>query len=187
MPLAAPALSQTAFLLPIHALAGHCRAMMRRRIFLLFSMALATPASAQPSPLGIFGTWGAFRDDRRCYAIAEPERPDRDGARPFATVSWWPGRGVGGQLHFRLTRSKRAGSAVLLRIDDRTFQLRGGGADAWASDPGADAEIVSAMRTGIAMSVETRAASGAVLRDSYPLRGAATAIDAAAIACARLG
>jgi hypothetical protein len=161
--------------------------MMRRWIFLLFSMALATQANAQPSALGIFGTWGAFRDAGRCYAIAEPERPDRDGARPFATVSWWPERGVRGQLHFRLAQPKRAGSAVLLRIDDRTFQLRGGGVDAWAVDPAADAEIVSAMRTGIAMGIETRAASGAVLRDSYPLRGAATAIDAAAIACARRG
>jgi hypothetical protein len=43
------------------------------------------------------------------------------------------------------------------------------------------------MRTGIEMSVETRSASGALVRDSYRLRGAATAIDAAAIACARRG
>ena len=52
-------------------------------------------------------------------------------------------------------------------------------------DAGADAEIVTAMRTGVAMSVETRSQSGGLLRDEYPLRGAATAVDAAAIACAR--
>jgi hypothetical protein len=156
-----------------------------RWMFSLLFMALAVPAAAQGGSLGIFGTWGAFRDDGRCYAIAEPNKPDRAGARPFASVSWWPARGAKGQIHFRLAQAKRAGSAVLLRIDDRTFQLLGGGADAWAADAVADAEIVSAMRTGIAMSIETRAASGAVLRDSYVLRGAATAIDAAAIACAR--
>jgi hypothetical protein len=73
---------------------------------------------------------------------------------------------------------------VLLRIDDRTFQLVAGGADAWASDPRADAEIVAAMRTGIDMTVETRSERGALVRNYYQLRGAATAIDAAAIACA---
>jgi hypothetical protein len=157
------------------------------RKFPLLFMAVAAPLAAQPGPLGIFGSWGAFRDSGRCYAIAEPERPDREGASPFAAISWWPGRGIRGQLHFRLGRPKRAGSAVLLRIDERTFQLRGGGTDAWAPDSAGDLEIVAAMRTGIAMSVETRAASGAVIRDSYPLRGAATAIDAAAIACAKRG
>ena len=161
--------------------------MIRRSLLAAALASAAVPASAQRDALGIYGSWGAFRDPGRCFAIAEPDRPERDGARPFAAVSWWPGRGIRGQLHLRLGQPKRAGSALLLRIDERTFQLRGGGADAWAPDSAADAEIVAAMRSGIAMSVETRAASGAIIRDSYPLRGAATAIDAAAIACARRG
>jgi hypothetical protein len=37
------------------------------------------------------------------------------------------------------------------------------------------------------MSVETRSVRGATVRDFYLLRGAATAIDAAAIACTRPG
>lgn len=162
--------------------------MIRRKSFPLLFIALATPALAQQRSLGIFGTWGAFRGPERCYAIAEPYQAPRAGdGRGFASVGYWPARAAGGQAHFRLSRAKREGSAVLLRIDDRTFQLRGGGADAWAVDASADAELVSAMRTGIEMSVETRAANGALVRDSYRLRGAATAIDAAAIACARRG
>jgi hypothetical protein len=161
--------------------------MARAPMLLFLLLAAAAPAAAQ-QPLGIFGTWGAFRSPERCYAIAEPFQEPRAGdGRAFASVGYWPARAVRGQAFFRLSRSKREGSAVLLRIDERTFQLRGGGADAWAADPAADAEIVSAMRTGLEMSVETRAASGAVMRDSYRLRGAATAIDAAAIACARRG
>ncbi|HEX9947289.1 MAG TPA: hypothetical protein VGA98_07100 [Allosphingosinicella sp.] len=151
-------------------------------------MAVASPAVAQQQSLGIFGTWGAFRRADRCYAIAEAYQPPRAGdGRGFASVGYWPARPVGGQAFFRLSRAKREGSAVLLRIDDRTFQLRGGGAQAWAADAAADAEIIAAMRTGIEMSVETRAAGGALVRDSYRLRGAATAVDAAAIACARRG
>jgi len=79
---------------------------------------------------------------------------------------------------------KRPQSAVLLRIDERTFQLVGGGNNAWAPDARADAEIVAAMRTGIDLAIETRSVTGALIRDQYQLRGAATAIDAAAIACA---
>ena len=160
---------------------------MARSWTLLFFLLGAAPAAAQ-QPLGMFGLWGAFRTAERCYAIAEPEGEARPGDGPaYASVGFWPQRGVRGQAYFRLRQTKRPGSAVLLRIADRIFQLRGGGADAWAADSAAESGIVAAMRTGIEMSVETRASNGALVRDSYRLRGAATAIDAAAIACARRG
>lgn len=162
--------------------------MVRARNFLLLSVVLAAPAAAQQQSLGIFGLWGAFQEKERCYAISQALRPPRDGASPaFASAGWWPDRRVRGQLHFRLSQPKRAGSAVLLRIDERTFQLIGGGSDAWAPDARADAEIGAAMRSGLDMVVETRSERGLVVRDSYALRGAATALDAAAIACARRG
>lgn len=151
-------------------------------------IAAAAAATSAPEPLGVFGQWGAFqrKGPTRCYAIAEPHaRPRPQGWKSFASVAYWPGEGRRGQVHFRLGRMKREGSAVLLRIDGRTFQLIGGGKDAWAPGPGADAAIVAAMRSGVDMTIETRTATGAVLRESYRLKGAATAVDAAAIACAR--
>ena len=161
---------------------------MRAAFFFVTLLGLASPVAAQRQSLGIFFKWGAFREaaPKRCFAIAEPERsPKAEGWRPFASVGFWPGVGVGGQIHFRLSRNKRPGSAVLLRIDDRTFQLFAGGANAWAADRRGDAEIVAAMRSGIDMIIETRSDRGALVRDYYQLRGAATAIDAAAVACAR--
>jgi hypothetical protein len=159
--------------------------MPRPRGFLLLLLAGAAPAAAQEA-IGVHGLWGAFRTAERCYAIAEPEAEPRPGdGRAYASVGFWPRRGVRGQAYFRLRQAKRPGSAVLLRIDERTFQLRGGGVHAWAADGAADSEIVAAMRRGIEMNVETRSAGGVLLRDVYRLRGAATAIDSAAIACAR--
>jgi hypothetical protein len=163
------------------------------RVFLavLACLTLAVPAAAQRRPLGTWSFWGAFRDNERCFAISEPVAPApgeagaAPAARPFASVGWWPGRGLAGQLHIRLGADKRQGSAVLLRIDGRTFQLAAGPRDAWAPDAAADAAIVAAMRSGIEMSVETRSARGNLVRNLYRLRGAATAIDAAAIACRR--
>ena len=159
---------------------------MARTALLLILLAAASSAAAQPRPLGIFGSWGAFSGEGRCYAIAAPfEGPAAEGWRPFAAIGHWPGRSGGGQLNVRLSREKRQGSAVLLRIDGRSFQLLGGGRDAWAPDPRADQEIQAAMRTGIDMVVETRSTEGLIVRDHYRLRGAATAMDAAAIACVR--
>ena len=154
---------------------------MTRILIPALLLCTAAPAEAAPQTLGAFGSWGAFREGGRCYAIAEPTQAPQ-GTQPFASVGVWPGRGS--QLHIRLSRDKRDGSAVLLRVDGRTFQLLGGARDAWAPDPRADAEIQAAMRTGIDLIVETRAAGGALIRDQYALRGAATAMDAAAIACA---
>ena len=160
--------------------------MMRRFLFSIVLLGVGAPVAAQQQSLGIFGLWGAFAERARCYAIAEPRQPAKAGeGRRFASVGWWPDRGVRGQIHIRFAQAKRPGSAVLMRIDDHTFQLSGGGADAWAPDVRADAEIVAAMRVGLEMTVETRNARGGLLRDSYTLRGAATALDAAAIACAR--
>ena len=159
---------------------------MRGAILLLIFLNLAAPAEAQRQSLGIFFQWGAFEEEDRCFAIAEPERSPRPRDwKPFASIGYWPGQGVRGQLHIRLSREKREGSAVLLKIDDRTWQLIGDGNNAWAPDRRADAEIVAAMRTGVDMTVETRSDRGARVRDYYRLRGAATAIDAAAVACAR--
>lgn len=154
--------------------------------FLLLAAGWAMPAAAQPQQLGVYGDWGAFRDGARCYAITQPqEAPPARGWQAFASVGHWPGRRGAGQLHIRLSREKRQGSAVLLRIDGRAFQLVGGGREAWAPDARADSEIQAAMRTGLALVVETRSSQGLIVRDFYRLRGAATAIDAAAIACAR--
>lgn len=161
--------------------------MMPLRLGLLL-IAISAPLAAQTGSLGVYGQWASFRkpDPSTCYAIAAPHRARRAREwKPFASVAYWPDRGVRGQLHIRLSREKRAGSAVLLRIDGRIFQLVAGKRDAWAPNAGVDAEILAAMRTGVEMRLETRAVSGFPVRDAYWLRGAATAIDAAAIACSR--
>jgi hypothetical protein len=159
-------------------------AMSALRLLPLLLLALAAPAAAQRQSLGVFGGWAAFRDPGRCYAIAPPVAgPRPEGWRPFFSIGHWPARGPGGQVHVRLSRAKRDGSAVLARIDGQSFQLVGRGRDAWAPDGGADEALMRAMRTGIDMVVETRAANGARFRDAYQLRGAASAIDAAALAC----
>ena len=60
-----------------------------------------------------------------------------------------------------------------------------GGADAWTPDLRVDAAVVAAMRNAQGFTVQARAATGRSFSESYALKGAATAIDAAALGCAR--
>ncbi len=154
----------------------------------LAALLISAPASARDS-LGVYSGWAAFRDPLvpRCYAIAmaAPSRLRRD-YQPYADVGTWPRRAIRGQVHFRLSRKLAAGARIVLAIGGQRFQLTGGGGDAWAADRRMDAAIVAAMRSARSMTVSARDASGRGFSNTYALTGAASAMDAAAIGCARL-
>jgi hypothetical protein len=139
--------------------------------------------------LGVFEKWGAFRDPAvpRCYAIAMGEQTGRQrDYQPFASIGTWPKRGVRNQVHFRLSRQLAPEGRITLFISGRQFTLQGGGGDAWAADQAMDAAIVAAMRSAQWMTVNARDSKGRRFSDSWQLRGAATAMDAATVGCARL-
>ncbi len=164
--------------------------MLRMASLALAALALAAPASAKDS-LGVFGQWGAFRDPAvpRCYAIAAAEANARDTRRevaPFASIGTWPKRGLRGQVHVRLSRRVAPGTAISLRLGGRSFTLTGHEADAWAADARMDAGIVAAMRSAPSMAVSARDRAGRRFTDRYSLSGAATAMDAATVGCARI-
>ncbi len=146
----------------------------------------AAPALARES-LGVFESWGAFRDPQepRCYAIAKaiPSQLRRT-YQPYASVATWPRQQLRGQVHFRLSRPLQPGSRIVLGIGAQRFELTGGGGDAWAADKRMDAAIVAAMRSAREMTVSARGTDGRGFSNSWPLAGAATAMDAAAIGCA---
>ena len=161
--------------------------MSRATIFApLALLALSTAASARTA-LGSFDGWAAFRDEAplRCFAIAQPVRGGGGKWQPFASVGSWPQTGVRGQFYVRLGRERRADAPVTLIVGERRFALTGSGADAWAPDARTDAAIVATMRSARGMSVATVAATGGGFAETYALKGAATAIDAAALGCAR--
>jgi hypothetical protein len=149
---------------------------------------VAGPAWARDT-LGVFNSWGAFRDatPRRCYAIAQPDHIEGVGAgwHAFASVATWPALGQRNQLHLRLSRRYGGRTAPMLLVGDQRFPLIAGGADAWAADARTDAAIVATMRSARAMMVIADGVGGRI-RDAYGLKGGATAIDAAQLGCAKL-
>ena len=144
---------------------------------------IAAPAAARDS-LGVFGEWGAFKDPEvpRCYAIAAAQG---DGAEGSASVGNWPRLQVRGQLHIRLSRTLQNGTTARLAIGGQRFELGGSGRNAFAADRQADARIIAAMRAAGSMQVSGRDSQGRLFTDRYSLQGAATAMDAATVGCAR--
>ncbi|MDR6852907.1 hypothetical protein J2Y54_002427 [Sphingomonas sp. BE123] len=152
-------------------------------IALLVAAAIAGQGIERTS-LGVFNGWGAFRDaaPARCYAIAQPVR---GGGEAFASIANWPRAGARNQVHVRLSRTRDPRAKVTLAIGERRFDLIAGPRDAWSPDARTDRAIVAAIRSSRAMSVETVGRDGRAFADTYALAGAATAIDAAAMGCAR--
>ncbi len=148
----------------------------------------ADPAAARDS-LGIWNTWGAFLDAGvpRCYAISMAEAPPGrlNELQPYFTVGTWPRRGARGEIHVRLSRKIGPGGTVTLTVGAQRFALLAGASDAWAADRQMDAAVVAAMRSAAMMSVSARSASGRTFTDTYPLAGAASAMDAATLGCAQ--
>ncbi|MEQ1498485.1 MAG: hypothetical protein ABL914_07470 [Novosphingobium sp.] len=163
--------------------------MIRAARFAIAALALSAAPALARDALGMFGNWGVFRDPAapRCYAIAmaAPSSKARD-FQPYADVAWWPRAQIKGQVHFRLSRKLQPNAPIVLSIGNQKIALTGGSADAWAADKRGDAAIMAAMRSAREMTVSARGANGQGFSNTWNLDGAATAMDAAAVACARV-
>jgi hypothetical protein len=145
-------------------------------------LCLAAPLAARDS-LGVYDGWAAFRDasPARCYAIAKAQ--GSPPAPAYATISNWPEKNVRGAVHFVLSREVTG--SVRLAVGGKRFALVAKGRNAWAKDTRDDAAIIAALRSAAQMSVSAEGAKGGTFTDRYALTGAATAIDAATVGCAK--
>ncbi len=158
----------------------------RRRLVILLCAAALPVAAAARDAIAVFADWGAFRDaaPSRCFAIAEPPPGTAAAGRgAYVAVASWPDRRIRAQLSVRLSRGHLAQAPVTLTIGDSGFRLIADTRTAWARDRLMDARIVAAMRSGSSMSVATVSPRHHAYADVYRLRGAASAIDAAMLAC----
>lgn len=164
-----------------------------RRYWLLATLGsgvlmLGSVVAAQNS-LGVFSGWGAFENKAsgRCYAIAKAQPDPRQRERqPYMTVTSVPHQRIAGQIYWRLSRTPSKSAPVGVQIGPTYFRIAARGPDAWAQDATQDAAMNAALRGAEQLSVIYRDNKGRRFSDRYRLTGAATAIDAAALACANL-
>ena len=124
---------------------------------------------------------------RRSCAQASPPPPvSAKRCPPMLSEIAGEEANVRGQVHVRLSRNTAPSATISLSLGGQRFELAGGGGDAWSRDRRMDAAIVAAMRSAGSMSVSARDRAGRRFTDRYSLEGAATAMDAATVGCARL-
>ena len=154
----------------------------------LFLVSVLVALGTTPAIGGILfagGSWAAIDRGGTCEALSRSSRVAAKGkVQAVAGFTFSADRRRWGEFHARLRRLPRAGATVMLRIGDQPFLLISRGNIAWSSGAFQDAAIIAALRSSTAMTVESRDASGSRFIDPYALDGAATAIDAAAAACA---
>lgn len=146
---------------------------------------IATSATAAPGILSAGGGWAAIDRGRSCEALARSVLIAPKGrTQATAGFAFTPDRRRWGEFHAHLSRVPRAGSSVMLDISGQPFLLVARGDWAWSRGPRQEQAIIAAARNASAMRIEARDGAGRRFVDTYALRGAPTAIDAAASACA---
>ena len=161
---------------------------MKAGAWLVAAALLAAPVFAKDR-LGVYHSWAAFRDADipRCYAIAAPEETVGTATRKaYLSVGFWPKRGVTHQIYVRLSRERSSNSVITLSAGGRRFRLKGDGSSGWATDRRMDLAIIAAMRSATSLSVESIGRDGRSIVDAYSVRGAPSAIDAAALGCVKV-
>lgn len=136
--------------------------------------------------LGIYSGWAAFKDAEtpRCYAIASPEQRVSGSVRPgYLSIGFWPKQGITHQIYVSLSRDRSTNSAVTISAGGRRFRLNATMRGAWATGRRMDLAIIAAIRSAASLSVESIGRDGRPVVDAYRLRGAPSAIDAAALGC----
>ncbi len=148
-------------------------------------LALAAAAAAAPSQKIAFagGHWAALEFGGRCEARSRPLW-FMQGTEPYAGFAFDRSGRPHGQFYVHLGRAARAGASVIAAIGDQPFLLSGKGDWAWSANAAQQQAILNAARYGQQMRIDSRDSSGRRIVDRYDLSGAATAIDAAAAACA---
>lgn len=158
--------------------------MTLRHLPFLLPLLFAGPASAQVLAAG--GYWAALqRPGDSCEAVARSELPAPRGEEQARVAIAFDRSGRRhGQLHARLSRPARGGAHAMLTIGTDQFLLVTRGSDAWSRGPAQEQAIIASLRRGARMRIQWQGQGGRRYTDYYALAGAATAVDAAAIACA---
>ena len=153
----------------------------------LFALTASSGAGALASGSVIHagGGWAAIDRGEVCEALSRSLRIAAKGkVQATAGFAFTPDRRRWGEFHARLSRDARPGSSVILTVGERPFMLVGRGGWAWSRGGMQEQAIMAAVRGSTSMRIDARDSSGRRIRDGYALKGAPTAIDAAAAHCA---
>jgi hypothetical protein len=155
------------------------------RLWLALLVAVSGVSAATPGARVLLagGHWAALDFASRCEARSRPLW-FKPGTQPFAGFAFDRSGQPHGRFYVHLGRAARSGATVIATIDGQVFLLVGKGEWAWSRNTAQQQAMLNAARYGRGMRIDSRDTGGRRIVDRYDLSGAATAIDAAAAACA---
>lgn len=141
--------------------------------------AFTSSAYAQaPTRIKQHNAWGAYSHSgasgKVCYVLSIPteKKPaDRDHGDVFFMLAKHPGQNVSFEPQFTVGYPFADNSKVILEIDGKKFTMFTKGSNAWMENPAEEPSVVSAMRSGRAMSVSGQSRRGTVTSYAYSLSG----------------
>jgi hypothetical protein len=152
--------------------------------------AQASREAPVPQFVGSHRDWNVYKfqdaDETICYIASEPKKQEGDYTRrgnPAVLVTRRPGARVLYEVSVQPGYAYLDGSDVEVQIDRRKFLLFTRGEHAWTPKEEDDRNLISAMRSGVNMTVRGTSSKNTYSLDTYSLLGFTAAYDAMVDAC----
>jgi hypothetical protein len=154
----------------------------------------ATTASAEPTLVGQYGTWGAYtatpNGKKVCFALAKPSSsktnpPNRPRDPAYAFVSTRPAEKVNNEVSIMIGYALKPGSESTLEVGGATYAMYTQGDGLWIKNAAEEERMVEAMRKSADAVVKAVSAKGTETADTFSLKGLAQALDRLAQECRR--
>jgi invasion protein IalB len=168
--------------------------------FAAATVALAAPASAQPKPngsdqptlLGQFGDWGAYKaapgGKTVCFALSKPtsavtEPAGRNRDASYMFVSTRTSEKVKNEVSAIVGSPQKPGADTSAAIGSESFAMYTQNDGAWIKNAAEESKLVNAMRKGSDLVLKSESTRGTKTTDTYSLKGLAQALDKVAEEC----
>ena len=152
--------------------------------------ASADTARAQAIDAGTFSDWTLHTTGegagKVCYAATLAsdlgDGPAQRGDR-ILYISAWPKDGIKSEISIKLGSAAKAAAGAKVMVGKDTFSLFIKDDRAFVADATQELKLVDAMKKGSKLTVDSTAAGGTTVTDTYSLSGITQALQALAAAC----
>jgi len=155
-----------------------------------FSIASVGAQGAQPSLLGTFDDWEAYKTtDTRgtvCYAISAPKTKLPTAAKRdsvYFLLTSWPGAKIANEPSLLIGYPFKDTSKATVQLGADKFDFFTKADGAWLPTGPDEAKLVTAMRSTAEMTVKGTSKRGTQTTDTYSLKGLSAALDKVAEGC----
>jgi invasion protein IalB len=174
------------------------RTNLLRAIFSVVIAAAAAPAFAQkpageqPTLLGQFGDWGAYKatpgGKTVCFALSKPtsavtEPPGRNRDPSYLFISTRPAEKVKNEFSAIVGYPQKPGADSTATVGSASYAMYTQNDGAWIKNAAEEAALIDAMRKGADIVIKSESARGTKTTDTYSLKGVAQALDKVAEEC----